>query len=126
MRKAIRTGLFIGVSTSSLILFIIRFVKLTPILFIIILYLYAGVGVLTAFFVYRQIKRENNPERNRFPKRVFTKILDDTDKIRDLLKTDKTLFILDKNTGFLIDRAISNIDHKLVFIEEELANMNTR
>lgn len=58
MWHSIKVGLFIGVTISSLVIFILRIVPMTSLIMIIILYTYAVVGVLTAFFLYKRFEKK--------------------------------------------------------------------
>lgn len=57
MRHSIKLGLFIGVSVASLSALILQFVPLNYWTIVAVLYLYSIVGVLTSYFVHKNVKR---------------------------------------------------------------------
>jgi len=122
-------GLFTGVTMSSLILLMLKFVRLTYSLLVAILYLYPIVGGLTGFFVYKRIvKKGENSVSNlnkSFDIKVNPDIANETDTgvskelvsfvkiIKNGIRIQNKIEDLRKENKQLIQSAMEKLERKI-------------
>lgn len=133
MKQAIKISLFIGVTVSSIVLLILRLIGLNRLIFMLILYLYPIVGVLTVFFVYKEIVKkdkrlieEKNPNLTLTKeKRILDEIKINTKIAQNRMNLENELISLSNDCNFLIDSGLSKMNLKVLTIEE-VTNKNTQ
>jgi len=129
MKRSIMIGLFTGVTMSSLILLMLKFVRLTYSLLVAILYLYPIVGGLTGFFVYKRIvKKGENSVSNlnkSFDIKVNPDIANETDTgvskelvslvkiIKNGIRIQNKIEDLRKENKQLIQSAMEKLERKI-------------
>ena len=122
LNKAIKTGLFIGVTASSAVLFLIRVSQPNKLIFIIMLYLYAVVGLLTALIVYRDYVIMPRKEMQR-KKRIIKEMEASSTLLLSHIRRDEKANLLLSECDFIIESCLNRIDKKLIDLENGFKDM---
>lgn len=131
--KSVMYGLFIGTTVSSVVLFIFRIIPISTIGMIVILYLYAIVGGVTAYIVHKRLEiyspktesvitqKVDNPR----PKEELVNAIEykqTLDKIRNLkttslmlkslIETRKKIEELKKESNSILEDTVEKLNNK--------------
>lgn len=125
LKHAIKTGLFIGVTASSIVLITMRIMQPNKLVFILMLYLYSLVGLLTAIFVYRDYvlkPKEEIMKKKQIIKEIRDSHLSALNHLRNYERASNML----SECSLLLDHSINKINKKIIKLEEEIMNMSKR
>lgn len=123
MKHAIKTGLFVGVTASSIVLITMRIMQPNKFIFILMLYLYALVGLLTSIMVYRDYVLR--PKEETMKKRQIIKEIKDShaSALNHLRNYEKVSNMLGE-CNLLLDHLIIKLNKKIIELEEKIMDMS--
>ena len=123
MKYSIIIGLFIGVVFSSIVLLLLKFIPLNYPFLLLILYMYAIVGGVTAFFVHKRITVEKisrvvgTMDSNNTSTRKYR---EEVEELRSLIRIIKSgiriqhkLEMLREENTLLVQEAMQKLEEKI-------------